>query len=362
MSGLARFFAWVRRYERHLSALAMVAGFIADNLLFKRVDIFQTQLLLAGYSLACFVSIPWLHHLESRPVPPRSRVILRFVTQFALGGFWSAFVIFYARAAVWSASWPFLLLLFLVFVGSEYFHKYHARLVFTSILFFLALYSAAIFSLPIYTHTIGTMTFIGSGLVAVGVFTLFTMLLRRLARERFRADVWRIRAGALGVLAVMNLFYFTSILPPLPVTAPAAGIYHSVERVPGAYIGTAEAEPWTVRWLGFTPTEHLMRGSSLSAFSAVFAPAALHAAITHRWEWYDGSGRGWVTEAVITYPITGGRASGYLGYSTMPINEAGSWRVDVETADGRLIARIPFTAAFVPSASSTPPLSTVTLD
>ena len=184
MSELERLFVWVRRYERHLSALAMVAGFIADNLLFKRVDLFQTQLLLAGYSLACFVSIPWLHHLESRPAPPRWRVILRFVTQFALGGFWSAFVIFYSRAAVWSVSWPFLLLLFLVFVGSEYFHKYHARLVFTSILFFFALYSAAIFSLPIYTHAIGEATFILSGLLALGVFALFTALLRRVARER----------------------------------------------------------------------------------------------------------------------------------------------------------------------------------
>ena len=359
---MERLFVWMRRYERHLSALAMVAGFVADNLLFERVDLLQTQLLLASYALACFIAIPWLHALEARVArgltSPRWRVSLRFIPQFALGGFWSAFLVFYVRSAVWSASWPFLILLFLVFIGSEWFHQYHARLVFTSILFFFALYSVAVFSLPIYTHTLDQVTFVGSGLAALGVFALFTMLLRRAARERFLVDVSKVRIGALAVFAAMNLFYFTGILPPLPVTAPAIGVYHSISRVPGEYLGLSEVEPWTVRYLGFEPTLHLSAGDSLSAYSAVFAPTALKTAITHHWEWYDPKGKRWVTEATITYPIMGGRDGGYRGYSTLPINEAGPWRVDVETVDGRLIARIPFTAVF---ASSTSPLSIVTL-
>ncbi|MHB8660755.1 MAG: DUF2914 domain-containing protein [Minisyncoccota bacterium] len=361
---LRRIFLWMQTYERHLSALAMAAGFVADNLLFTRIDLLRTQALFASYAATCFIAIPLLHWIEMRAErggrqAPRSRLILPLVTQFALGGFWSGFVIFYGRSAVLGASWPFLVFLFLVFLGSEYFHQYHDKLVFTSILFFFALYSYAILAVPIFTSTIGTQTFLESGLVAIGVFALFTILLRILARERFLGDVWRIRAGAFAVLVLMNVFYFTNILPPLPLSAMAAGVYHSVWRVPGAYLATSEAEPWQIRYLGFTPTLHVMPGEWLSAYSSVFAPTALSTTIVHRWQWYDETKKEWVVEATITYPIVGGNDGGYRGYSTVPISEPGQWRVDIETADGRLIARLPFTVA---QATSSPLETTITLN
>lgn len=358
-------FAWMQKYERHLSVLAMVAGFIADNLLFVRVDLLQTQILFAGYATACFIAIPLLHWIEMRAerggrVLPRWRLVLPLVTQFALGGFWSGFVIFYGRSAVVGASWPFLLFLFLIFLGSEYFHRYHARLVFTSILFFFALYSYAIFALPMYTGSMGTLTFLGSGVVAVCVFALFTILLRMLARERFLADVWRIRAGACAVLVVMNVFYFTNILPPLPLSSAAAGIYHSVWRVPGAYVGVDETEQsWQIRYLGFSPTLHVVPGESLSAYSSVFAPTTLRATIVHRWQWYDPLQKKWVVKATIAYPIIGGRDGGYRGYSTAFMNSMGKWRVNIETSDGRLIERLPFT---VEQVALPPPEEIIILD
>ncbi|MDP1689699.1 MAG: DUF2914 domain-containing protein [bacterium] len=358
-------FALIQKYERHLSALAMVAGFIADNLFFERVDLWQTQLLLASYTAACFIAIPLLHWIESRAAHldvllfPRWRIILPLVTQFALGGFWSAFVIFYGRSAVLGASWPFLLFMFLIFLGSEYFNKYHARLVFTSILFFFALYSYAIFAVPVYTGTMGAMTFLGSGLVAVCIFALFTILLRILAHERFLADVWRIRVGAGAVLVLMNVFYFTNILPPLPLSSEAAGVYHSVWRIPGAYLATNETgQSWQVKYFGFSPTLHIVSGESLSAYSSVFAPTSLTTTIVHRWQWYDSAKKQWVVKSTIAYSIQGGRDGGYRGYSSVPIQDAGEWRVDMETTDGRLITRLPFIIEFV---AASPLEETITL-
>lgn len=353
-------FQWMKRYERHLSAAAMVAGFVADNLLFERVDLLQTQILFFGYAAACFIAIPLLHSIEMRSggrATPRLRLILPLITQFALGGFWSGFVIFYGRSAVLGTSWPFLIFLFLILLGSEYFHQYHARLVFTSVLFFFALYSYAIFEVPIYTHTIGTGTFLVSGAVAVGVFALFTMLLRFVARERFLDDVWRIRAGAFVVLVVMNLFYFTNILPPLPLSAVAAGVYHSVTHVPGAYLAQREAESWQVRYLGFAPTLHTTPGEILYAYSSVFAPTALTTTIVHRWEWYNPVQKAWVTKATVSYPIVGGRDGGYRGYSKVLVASAGQWRVTVETIDGRVIEELPFTVVPVASAPVTETIS-----
>lgn len=350
---------WMQKYERHLSALAMVGGFIADNLLFKRIDLWQTQAVFAVYTLMCFVAIPLLQWIETRGFKtPLWRVVLPFVTQFALGGFWSGFVIFYGRSAVFGASWPFLLFLFLIFLGSEYFRKYHSRLVFTSVLFFFALYSYAIFAVPVYTGSIDTLTFLESGVVAIGVFALFTILLRLLIRDRFLEDVWRIRIGALLVLIVTNISYFTNMLPPLPLSGEAAGVYHLVWHIPGNYLATSEAKPWQVRYLGFSPTLHVMPGETLYAYSAVFAPTSLSTTIAHRWQWYDPNKKQWVTKAVVTYPIVGGRDGGYRGYSNVFMNDMGDWRVNIETADGRLVDRVSFTVERV----ATPPTEeTVTL-
>jgi len=350
-----RLLAWVERYERHLSALAMVVGFIFDSLFFERVDIWQTQVVFAAYTLTCLIAIPTLQWLEGRRekrgVEPRLaryvRALLPLATQFALGGFWSGFVVFYGRSAVLGASWPFLVFLVLVLLGSEYFSSYHARLVFTSVLFFFALYSYTIFALPVYTGVIGATQFLVSGAIAVGAFAVFTLLLRLVAGDRFKKDVWRIRAGAITVLVLMNIFYFTDILPPLPLSAVAGGVYHELTHVPGSYIGATESESWSVAYLGVTPTLHFVRGDLAYAYSAVFAPTSLTTKIVHQWQWYNPMKKSWVTRATIAYPIVGGRDAGYRGYSQVYMTNEGSWRVDIKTGDGRLVDRIPFSVLFV---------------
>ena len=103
--------------ERSLSATAMVAGFVVDQTFFRRIDLWQTQMVFASYVATCFISIPLLHWIEARAergIPaPRWRPLIPLVTQFSLGGFWSGFLFFYGRSAVLGASWPFLLLLVL---------------------------------------------------------------------------------------------------------------------------------------------------------------------------------------------------------------------------------------------------------
>ena len=364
---LRRLFAWINKYERRLSALAMVAGFAFDTLYFGRVDLWSTQIVFLAYTAVCLVSIPLLHFIEARGERtgrrPRWRGLLPIVTQFAFGGFWSGFLIFYARSASLDASWPFLLVLVAIFLGNEILSRYHDRLVFASILFFFALYSYAIFALPIYTHSIGTLTFIGSSVVATLVFALFTVLIRSLGRERFATDLFRMRAGAVGVLVLITLFYFTNILPPLPLSAKAVGVYHSIDRVEGRYQASEEIgrQSWQARaaaYLGRTPTLHIVAGDSAYAYSSIFAPTALSTIIIHRWQWLDRATGAWETRFALTYPITGGADGGYHGYSAIIPKVEGSWRVSIETSDRRVIARLPFTVQFV---DVSPTLETVTL-
>lgn len=357
-----RFFAWVNRYERHLSVGAMVAGATIDQLYFGRVDLLQTQVVFAVYAGICFVTVPLAHWIEERAARghtrPRWRGLLPLITQFSLGGFWSGFLVFYGRSAVISASWPFLLLIIAILLGNEVLRRYHDRLVFTSVLFFFALYSYAIFAVPVYTGSIGTMTFLGSGLAAVLAFGFFTVLLRLLGRERFLADVWRIRVGAFFVLLLVNIFYFTNILPPLPLAAKDAGIYHSIARIEGAYVAQSELQPWTVQYLHLKPTLRVEEADTLYAYSSIFAPTILETTVVHRWQWRDPETHEWVTRSAVSYPLAGGRDGGYRGYTAALMRDSGEWRVSVETVDGRVIARLPFTVEFV---QETPALEKINL-
>jgi len=355
------FLSWIQKYERHLSVIAMIAGVVVDQIFFERIDLWQTQIVFATYTAICFITIPLLHWIEERKERgikrPRWRSLLPISTQFALGGFWSGFLVFYGRSATIAGAWPFLLILVLILIGNEYFARYHTRLVFTSILFFFALYSYAIFAVPIYMGTLGISTFILSSVVAIIIFALFTVLLRILGRTRFRKDIWHIRVGAFSVLLLINFFYFTNVLPPLPLSVKAAGIYHGVKRIPGEYIATNETLPWTVQYLGFTPTLHIVGGESLYAYSSIFAPTKLTTTIVHRWQWYDPQTKQWVTKAAVAYPIVGGRDGGYRGYSASFIKKEGAWRVDIVTDDGRLIARLPFNIVY----TNTPPVESTSI-
>ena len=58
-------YGWVKHNERTLSALSMVAGFVTDNLMFRRIDLPNTQAIFAGYLTLAASSVAALHFLES---------------------------------------------------------------------------------------------------------------------------------------------------------------------------------------------------------------------------------------------------------------------------------------------------------
>lgn len=351
-----RAWGWMDHHERPLSALSMIAGFGFDNYSYRRIDLPNTQALFVAYLALAASSIALLHFFSRRErdgMPmPRWHSLLPVATQFALGGLWSAFLVFYSRGSALTASWPFLLVLLGILIGTEYFKNYHSKLAFTAILFFFALYSYCIVTLPILTGSIGTLTFLASGLAAVVLFYVFARGLRKIGAEQWLTARKTVALGTLGVFAVLNLFYFTDILPPLPLALAESGIYQSVSKTAKGYVARAEPQSWRVRF-GGTPVLHVAPGQSLSVYSAVFAPISLSARITHLWQHYDAASGEWRTVSKVTYEIHGGRDGGYRGYTIHHNIEPGDWRVDVDTADGRTIGRIRFNVERVNAPAAT---------
>jgi len=364
----------IHRYERHLSAAAMVVGYAVDNFTFGRVDHPGAHLVFSAYLTVAVVSIAVAHWLQGRkdraaaaaatvlstdrspaalepdPQPERRfrlSVWLPAATQFALGGLWSGFLVFYSRSAVLAASWPFLLLLLAFLVGNEVFRRYHSRLIFVSLLLFFAFYSYAVFVVPVFTRSIGEITFLASGACAIVAYYFFLRLLWVLDRRRYRQSRWQLIGGAVAITAAMNVFYFTRVLPPLPLALSDVGIYHDIRHTGVTYQVREESEPWTVRFGFAPPMMHVAPGEKLALYSAVFAPIRMTTRITHRWQWWDSRSKHWQTLSQVSFAISGGREHGYRGYSLKSGLRIGDWRVSIDSADGRLIGRLAFNVVLV---------------
>ncbi len=346
-AAITRVLAWAARNERHLGAAAFVFGFATDLVTFTVLSVAYANLVFAGYLLLATVSV-----LLSALVPRSREYIHSFVraisivaplaAQYAIGGMLSGFMIFYTKSAELSASWPFLVLLAAVFIGNEFFRLQYKYLAFQLGLLYFALYGYLIFALPLFLGRLGPDVFLMSTGASLAVFAVFLYILRRINRLELTRSLRYLLPGAVATLLLVNVAYFTGALPPIPLTMPESGIYHSVARVDNRYV--AMSEPARAWYQLLSPrTVHTIGGIQLYAFSAVAAPIKFGTTVTHRWEWYDQNLGSWVTKSRIEFPISGGRPGGYRGYSVFAPVESGQWRVSVETKNGQVIGRIPFT-------------------
>ncbi|MEN9390159.1 MAG: hypothetical protein RLZZ283_259 [Candidatus Parcubacteria bacterium] len=343
---------FVTHHYHTLSLGAFIVGFAIDSIILKRIDLLLSNLILYTYLVLVVGSMVLIHIAFTRTRVSRImrtiESILPFVAQYAFGGMFSGFLLFYSQSGTVASSWPFLLLILALIFINEFLQSYQARLAYQSILLGFCLLSFSIYSVPILTGTMGTLEFVVSNVVALIVLALFIGLLWSIDRVRVHRALRNIVIGTATLYSVISLLYVTNILPPIPLSLKDVGVYHSVERVGTAYHVEAEPEEWYARFWR-TPIT-LVPGSRLYGFSSVFAPTDLNTRIVHEWQHRDASDT-WRTYATIPFAISGGRDGGYRGYSVVVPSMPGVWRINVETERGSLIGRTTFTVTF---ASSTP--------
>ena len=362
MPALNSILAWLKRYERHLSGIAFVFGFIGDLITFAYLDLQLANLAFIAYLIIAALAT-FLAHVVSARFSERDALWRRaasalapLIVNFTTGSLLSGTLIFYTKSATLSVSWPFIVLLVLIFLGNEVFRGYRAHLAFQTVLFFFTLYAYAIFALPLMLGRLGPTVFLESTAAAVLVFIAFLGLLALAGWQRLKSTLKPILGGSALVLILLVGAYFTSLIPPIPLTLRDSGIYHDVQHANGDYALSAEAaRPW---WQFYVPTVvHHVPGTPLYAFSAIFAPGAFSANIMHEWSRYDDAQKKWIPESTVAFPLSGGRAGGYRGYSEITNAPAGKWRVSIMTVSGQVIGRVAFT---VVDSASEPELHTET--
>lgn len=352
------------KYERFLSSGAFLAGFIFDNLTLRRIDLVYENVIFAwNLFLAVFV-IGLINAYEAGKVKGKiaDRVVpfLPIALQFSFGGLLSAFIVFYGRSGSWFVSWPFLLFLALLFVGNEFSRKRYLRLTFQLSMFFIALFTYAVFSLPVLTNRMGVDIFLLSGALALLATGLIILAFWKIMPARLEKNVKTLLVSIGCIYLAFQVSYFLNFIPPIPLSLRQSGVYHSLEHTKERgflYELGFEKPGWREPFKDTSSVFHWKQGTPIYVYSAVFAPTEFKLAIIHRWSYFDQDKDAWMEIHRIPFPVVGGRDGGYRGYSVkyggiLP----GKWRVDVMNERGQILGRESF---MVVKADSLPDLETV---
>ncbi len=332
-------------FARHISSIAFVCGFVIDMFTLTRIDLVYENVVFISYLVTAFVGILLVHGVDTGSWAPRwlarHREYLLILVQVPLGGLFSGFVIFYTKSAEFWTSWPFLLLLMLLFIGNEFFRRRYERLVFQMSVLHFSLTSYLVLVTPVILGTIGTSTFILSTVSAVFVTVLLFQIIMRLFPELYRRTMYGAWFSITGIFLGFQVLYFTNLIPPVPLTLKELGIYHSVIRSGGGYAVTFEEPHKYHFWRTTSNVYHRTSGEAAYCFSSVFAPTALRTKIFHSWQYRAPDGT-WVRESRVGFSVVGGREGGYRGFTLKQEPREGTWRCVVETENGKVVGQTEF--------------------
>lgn len=346
------------RFERPISSLSLVFGFVFDAVTLKRVDTLWENIWILGHLIIIGVFITLIHTREKGEEDEKNPSKAHFwyvnILQFFFGGILSTYLVFYFHSADIFVTWPFIALLVTAFIANESLKRHYIRLSFQISLFFLSIYSFAIFLVPVVLHKIGAWVFLLSGIFSLVFIALFLKVLFYFIKDKFNKNKKMIALPILGIFILVNFFYFTNLIPPVPLSLKNAGVYHSIQKNrEGNYDVTFEDYGWRGYFNLYSDFKQIS-GKPVYVFSAIFSPKNLNLTILHEWQYYNEIQNKWTTEKTISLPVIGGRDGGFRTYSMRSNLTSGKWRVNVKTQFGQIIGRLRFNII----SSNTEPLLT----
>ncbi len=339
---------YIKKNQGHISTAALIVGFIIDNLTLNRVDQIYDNVVLIFYIFLAGLSILAFNFVEVRNLSSnlatKIKIFAPIIIQYSFGGLFSAFFVFYSRSGSFGASWPFIVLIIFLLILNEFLKEKYSRLVYQVGTYFFVVFSYMIFLVPVLLKEMGQLVFIYSGLISLTFIYIFTILIHLLTQRKyfnFNKKMW---AAIFSTYLIMNLFYFTNILPPLPLSMKESGVFNLIKKDNNNYVLYREPINFVSKF--FNNTIEINPAAGLYYFSSVFAPTKLNTSIIHEWQYYDQVSKKWIQTTKVSFTISGGRNTGYRGYSLKQNLQEGNWRVLTKTSNGQIIGEEKFKVLF----------------
>jgi hypothetical protein len=310
-------------------AVFFIGGFAWDALTLGRAIKPTDLFILLGYLVGAVVILVAL----GRGVEFRGSQYLNSVLQFFFGGIFSALFIFYFLSSSTLPGYLVVVGLAALLIGNEFLESAYGELTLSWVFFTLSAIMFFNFALAHLFRSIATFWFYLGTLIAL----LLVLLLRRIA-SREAASV----KPSIAVAAVMLLLHAFNAIPPVPLVKKQMLIAHDMRRTPEGYVARVESPGWRV-WRTSSVVFHRTGNERVYCFTSVFVPTGITTTIRHRWELYDEKRDKWTTTSLVPFRISGGRQTGYRGYTYKQNVVPGRWRVTAESESGAAIGIVEFT-------------------
>ena len=301
--------AFYQENQKYAPVVSFLAGFTWDNLTLTRIDLFWDNLILLTYFLFAGLFIILMNYLQADQI--KSAFIKRYanwypnIIQFLFGGLISSYVVFYIQSASFVQNWLFITLLLALLIGNEFIKDRLNNLKLQIALYYTITFSFFIFMIPVLLKSISAWVFILSALISSAyLYGLIHLLYRKLHTVTVKEYKFLIYILA-GIFFLFNLFYFTNIIPPVPLSLKKGAVYHHVSRAGDIYRLKYEKGSWYEFFKNSDDVFNYNEGDTVFCFASVFAPTDLNTRIYHIWQFYDNRKEKWITTDKVNYPIIG---------------------------------------------------------
>ncbi|TVP98109.1 MAG: DUF2914 domain-containing protein [Balneolaceae bacterium] len=348
---ISRAKAWVRLNQKYAPVLFFICGFIWDTLTLGRIDRLYDRVILSTY-LTSLTACLYLYNLKDDDkfkgtFFERYEVYLPLAIQFFLGGLCSAYVIYFSRSVTFTKTLSFFVILVFLLFANELLKKRISNKYLQFSAYFFMNFTFFTFFLPVLLKQMSTFIFLISGVISLVItIMLITFIYNSSPSTRLEISKRKMVAIIAGIYLMINTFYFTNLIPPVPLALDSAVVAYNVEKGNGDYVVTYDRETRYKFWrensfeFSYTP------GERVYVFSSIFAPTDLRKEVAHRWKWRNPATNKWEITDTIRYEITGGRDEGYRGFTFKQNMQEGRWRVDVITVEGQIIGMVDFEIEF----------------
>lgn len=336
------FLSFYQRHETLVTVIVFFAGFLFDILTLGRIDDLR-NLIQQFIFLLCLGSLLLIElkiEFENFQMTSKLKKIWQYhslIIHFLFGSLLSMYTIFYYSSASAIASFIFLALILGLAFANEFTKFQNMGIFFRNILFNICLLSFFCLIYPILFGFIGGLLFWFGIISSLFVIISFQKLLLKIHNDKKTFFKNKVFLPSIIIHILFILAYYTSLIPPVPVALKKIGIYYSIDKKDGNYIGKY-LDQMPFFWNKGSQNYLARTGDKIFVLLSIFAPTAFNDKIYLNWNCTDNNG--YNSRDSIPLQIIGGRDEGFRGYGSKEHFSPGSCLITVETSDKREVGRI----------------------
>lgn len=345
------------RYEHFFPVAFFAGGVLLDIFTLNRIDSWAAigqQFFYLAIILLMLLQMFFEEAKGAEAIQPTSAIsrfyykYRIFALHFAFGALLSCFSFFFFKSASVFSSFAFLIIMIALLVANEFEKVQSMGLPVKFALFSICSLSFFASVVPILVGRLGVTVFLLSMFAGCLPLTFVTLWIQSKFEHLFDKCKRQILVPNGLVLLLFLILYLFKVIPPIPLSIPYMGVFHSVERTnEGFRLGHQKS--WWKFWSAGDQNFKAMTGDKVFVFFRIFSPTNFTDEVLVRWYLKDIQ-RNWVLQDSIPIKIFGGREEGFRGFGAKSNYQPGEWKVQVETEDGREIGRIYFDLELTPEA------------